>query len=71
VLAESPVEKPDQLIMAVFRIHTDNLWSIGLSFDDPSVTRMVVVHNRIRNVPRRFASFEFHPNVLPSFFINE
>ena len=71
VLAEPDPAKQDEMIMEVFRIHMDNLWSIGLVVDDPAVSRMVVVHNRIRNVPTKFASFEYHPNVPPSFFVNE
>jgi len=71
VLAEPDAKVQDELIMQVFQIHMDNLWSIGLTVDDPAVTRMVLVNNRIRNVPTRLASFEFHPNVPPSFFVNE
>ncbi|NLD74878.1 MAG: hypothetical protein GX649_19435, partial [Chloroflexi bacterium] len=71
VLAESDPAKQDEMIMEVFQIHMDNLWSLGLTVDDPSVTRMVVVNNRIRNVPTKFASFEYHPNVPASFFVNE
>jgi len=71
ILAESDAAKQDELINQVFQIHMDNLWSIGLVVDDPGTTRMIVVHNRIRNVPTRLASFEYQPNVPPSFFVNE
>ncbi len=71
VLGESDKAKQDELIMQVFQIQMDNLWSIGLVVDDPGTTRMVVVHNRIRNVPTRLASFEYHPNVPQTFFVNE
>ena len=71
VLAEPDPAKQDEMIMEVFQIHMDNLWSIGLVVDDPAVSRMVVVHNRIRNVPTKLASFEYHPNVPASFFVNE
>ncbi len=71
VLAESDPAKQDELINEVFKIHMEHIWSIGLVVDDPYLTRMIVVHNRIRNVPTRMASFEFHPNVPQSFFVNE
>lgn len=74
-LREEILGEPDQarrieLIMEVFQIHMDNLWSIGLVVDDPKINQQTIVTNRVRNYPTWTAG-EWYPNVPASFFINE
>lgn len=70
VLAEADEDVRSEMIMEVFEIHMDNLWSIGLVVDDPRINQQSVITNRIRNVPTWMRG-EWHPNVPESWFINE
>jgi len=70
ILGEPDEAKRVELTMEVFRIHMDNLWSIGIVVDDPRYNS-IIVKNRVRNVPTQFASSEYYSNVPASFFINE
>ncbi len=70
VLAEPSEEKRVELIMEVFQIHMDNLWSLGIVVDDPRIYQSTIVKNRVRNVPTWTAG-EWYPNVPCTWFINE
>lgn len=71
VMGEPDEAKRVELIMEVFQIHMDNLWSIGLVVDNPRFGQIAVVKNRVRNVPTFSYSAEWYPMVPASFFINE
>jgi peptide/nickel transport system substrate-binding protein len=71
VMGEPDEAKRTELIMEVFQIHMDNLWSIGLVVDNPRFGQLQVVRNRVRNVPTFSFSAEWYPMVPATFFINE
>ncbi len=71
VMGEPDEAKRVELIMEVFQIHMDNLWSIGLVVDNPRFGQLQVVKNRVRNVATFAYSAEWYPMVPATFFINE
>ena len=71
VMGEPDEAKRVELLMEVFQIHMDNLWSIGLVVDNPRFGQLQVVENRVRNVPTFSFSAEWYPMVPATFFINE
>ena len=71
VMGEPDEAKRVELIMEVFQIHMNNLWSIGLVVDNPRFGQLQVVKNRVRNVATFAFSAEWYPMVPPTFFINE
>lgn len=71
IMGEPDEAKRTEMIMEVFQIHMDNLWSIGLVVDNPRFGQMQVVKNRVRNVPTFAYSAEWYPMIPATFFINE
>jgi peptide/nickel transport system substrate-binding protein len=71
VMGEPDEAKRVELIMQVFQIQMDNLWSIGLVVDNPRFGQLQIVKNRVRNVPTFAFSAEWYSQVPASFFINE
>lgn len=71
ILGEPDEAKRNELMQEVFRIHMDNLWSIGIVVDDPKFGQLTVVNNRLRNVPTWSISGEWYPHIPASWFINE
>lgn len=71
ILGEPDEAKRNALMQEVFKIHMDNLWSIGLVVDDPRFGQLTIVHNRLRNVVTWSISGEWTPTIPAQWFINE
>lgn len=71
ILAEPDLAKRNALMDEVFKLHMDNLWSIGLVVDDPKFGQLTTVHNRLRNVVTWSISGEWWPTLPQQWFINE
>lgn len=71
ILGEPDEAKRNALIQEVFKIHMDQLWSIGLVVDDPKFGQLTTVHNRLRNVVTWSISGEWWPMIPQQWFINE
>lgn len=71
ILGEPDEAKRAALMEEVFKIHMDNLWSIGLVVDDPKFGQLTIVHNRLRNVATWSISGEWWPMIPQQWFINE
>ena len=71
VLGESDDAKRVELINEVFKIHMDNLFTIGLTVGDIKIGQRQLFRNRVRNVPTQLFTGESYPNVPATYFINE
>lgn len=71
ILGEPDEAKRNALMQEVFKIHMDQLWSIGLVVDDPKFGQLTTVHNRLRNVVTWSISGEWWPMIPQQWFIND
>ena len=71
ILAEADLAKRNAYMQDVFKLHMDNIWSIGLVVDDPKYGQLTTVHNRLRNVVTWSISGEWWPELPQQWFINE
>lgn len=71
ILAEPDLAKRNSMMQDVFKLHMDELWSIGIVVDDPKYGQLTTVHNRLRNVVTWSISGEWWPSVPQQWFINE
>jgi peptide/nickel transport system substrate-binding protein len=70
IQGEPSKTKRDELMMEVFKIHMDNIWSIGVVKDDPKLLQQQIVANRLRNYPT-WSGGTWYPNCPAQFFMNE
>jgi peptide/nickel transport system substrate-binding protein len=71
ILGEPDEAKRNALMQEVFKIHMDQLYSIGLVVDDPKFGQLTTVHNRLRNVVTWSISGEWWPMIPQQWFIND
>lgn len=68
-IAESNEEKRIALTLEIFKIHEENLWTVG-GLDPPTETSYYVTQNRLRNVPS-YGCFQLMYSIPAQFFIKQ